>query len=636
MIWIRRLFTVPLMLLFFVLLVLTLVLLRVSDTFLEPSFYKDHLSKNEVYEFALGELLSAAVADLREKDPKSFSASLEENPLNTLALTDQEIVSSIRTALPPAWLQKQVEQLLDQGGGYLTGEQEGFEITVMAGDRARAVVVVVEDLLLREELYDLLFEELVAPRVTAALEDDGGLPFNVPLNADDIVDAVLMVAPAEWALDRVEQALDVTTLYMVGDTESFEIRVQLGDRSAAALAAMKDLLKRASFADLLFEQVVNPLLEGTVSDVTQLPFGVSISGEEVRMALRRLVPPDWMEEQVLGVIDEAGPYLVGQVDTFKAVVPLSERKPIALEILTEIASEKLSDLVRTLPRCTDAQLALGGLISAGGGVPDCVPPGFSAQAILDRLDIDVAGQVENMIGRQIPDEIVYTQADLSMALTNSVDGTLPEPLEEMRRVLKEGWSYTEEDLRVDLLRTRGQGGVEQLDAVREALSGGWTYTEVELREDLTTSGNQDVMDVLELFREQLGRAREFSFLVYVLWAVVLLLIGSLGGRRWWSRFAWAAVTLFISSGLVFLAAGPVYQALGQDGVDTLRADVQADMEGTQLLAADMAIDILQGVADEFLVGIESASLTLLIGSAAVFGIALLWRILFVRSRQRQY
>ncbi|MDP6101856.1 MAG: hypothetical protein QF579_00890, partial [Dehalococcoidia bacterium] len=170
-----------------------------------------------------------------------------------------------------------------------------------------------------------------------------------------------------------------------------------------------------------------------------------------------------------------------------------------------------------------------------------------------------------------------------------------------------------------------EGYSNVLDEVRAALSDGLSYSDVDLREDLADVEDGAVLDNLDTFREQLNRARNLGFLVYILWVVLLALIGVLGGRDWRGRIAWAAATLGISSAIMFAASGPVYSSIGQSRINDLRADVMQDMTSpTQLLAVEKGLDVVQTLADDFLDGIERSSLMLAVLAAMAFAATRLW------------
>ena len=499
MIWVRRFFIIPLGLVFFVLLVLTLVIFRVSETFLEPQFYKEQLAKAGIYNFVLSELPTSGIEVLRSKDPDFFSDTLEENPLAIMSLTTDEIVSPIGAALPPTWVQEQVEQVIDQAGGYFTGERDTFQITVTAAERVKATTQEVEALIRKAQLYGLLFDEIVTPEIDKALAEEGTLPFNISLSGDDLVAAVQEVAPEDWVKDQVDLALDEVTDYMVGDQETFEINVQLAKRADVALAEMKTLLMKASFFELLFDEVMEPMLEGSLSQFTELPFGVGITQEETTSALRELVSPSWLEEQALVVIDEAGPYLTGKTDSFQAVIPMADRREVALTIIEDLAQSKLNTLVEGLPECNIGQMPFQGVTPSLDELPECVPPRIQAEELIDLLDIDVTGEVREMIGSQIPDQLVYTQADLRQALGGPDGESSLEVIDNVREIFGQGWTYTDVELREDL----GEDSVGHLDDVRAYLSDGWIYTDVDFRKDLADAEDRAILKDLDDLRDYL-------------------------------------------------------------------------------------------------------------------------------------
>jgi hypothetical protein len=237
------------------------------------------------------------------------------------------------------------------------------------------------------------------------------------------------------------------------------------------------------------------------------------------------------------------------------------------------------------------------------------------------LDIDVTGGVREMIGSQIPDEMVYTETDLRRALGGEADSSSLDALDNVREIMGQGWTYTDVELRENL----SEGYSNVLDEVRAALSDGLSYSDVDLREDLADVEDGAVLDNLDTFREQLNRARNLGFLVYILWVVLLALIGVLGGRDWRGRIAWAAATLGISSAIMFAASGPVYSSIGQSRINDLRADVMQDMTSpTQLLAVEKGLDVVQTLADDFLDGIERSSLMLAVLAAMAFAATRLW------------
>ena len=59
--------------------------------------------------------------------------------------------------------------------------------------------------------------------------------------------------------------------------------------------------------------------------------------------------------------------------------------------------------------------------------------------------------------------------------------------------------------------------------------------------------------------------------------VVTVLIGVLGGRRWWSRAVWGAGSLAIPALLIAIAAGPGYALAAAPALERAIDDRQAEL-----------------------------------------------------------
>ena len=339
MIWVRRGLTVPLGVILFVLMLGALIILQVSQTFMNPGFYIERLRKENIYEFILDDLATVALDDARELDPKRIAKDLDENPLVTSGLSTEEIVSSVNRAIPPAWVQAQVEQVLNQAGRYITGESDGFLITIQAGDQVTAVVSEAKTLARKADAYNIVFEEIVAPAVQDATSED--LPLGLDISDERLVDSVRKVASPDWMRAQVEAAIDEVTPYIIGEEDSFAIRVELADRVDMALEETKALLRESNAYDLLYDEVIEPAITDNIGEAVDLPFGISVTPQEVVDALRRVAPPEWVQEQAEAVIDEAGPYLVGREDSLRVSISIADNKREARNEILGIIADKL-------------------------------------------------------------------------------------------------------------------------------------------------------------------------------------------------------------------------------------------------------------------------------------------------------
>ena len=118
--------------------------------------------------------------------------------------------------------------------------------------------------------------------------------------------------------------------------------------------------------------------------------------------------------------------------------------------------------------------------------------------IVSRLGIDVTDGVQRFVLSAIPDSISFSAAQLRTALVQAGAGDNLDQLDEVREILREGWSYNQDDLSRDLIQQSGDfdvlvysDPVELLDDVRAFLKDGWTYTDADFRNDISEeSGRQ--------------------------------------------------------------------------------------------------------------------------------------------------
>ncbi len=619
MIWFRRILVLPLGILFLLVFLAAMLIFRLNGTVLAPDFYAEQLRKADIYHFVLNDLLASGIDEVREKEAEDLPGGFNENPLASVDLSTQEIVAAVNTAIPPEWLQEQVEQALDQVGKYATGQRDDFQFTLMAGERVTELVAETRDLLIKADAYDLLLDEVVEPKVEEALENEGVLPFRISLSSTRVVDAVKVVVPQDWVEAQVVAAIDEVTPYAVGDRDSFQIRVPVAGRVDAALAEAKELLREADAYDLLYDEVIAPKVTEALGEMVQLPYGIQVSDDEVISAMREVAPPDWVQQQVEIVIDEAGPYLIGTDDHMQITISLVENKKDAVEVIKRLANERLMALVGLLPQCTPEQLLL-----VADGLPPCIPPGLDILGALEAFGLDVTEPLAQAIDARVPDSFTFTDEDLRQALVDAGSERNVDLLDQVRDVVSQGWVYTDINLRQDLLDNIGDDAIRVLDDVRDALRDGWTYTDVDYRQDLTDAEETDILDDIDTGRDILQPVRTFQWAPYLLALIILVGIGFLGGRRWHSRIAWAAGVVFISSLLIFITTGPVWSAVGSDWLKDERAEVLEDLEGTAFLAAEKGLTMGIAAADDFFSGLSVPTLTTFIIALLIMILALMW------------
>jgi hypothetical protein len=626
-IWLRGFWAVFLAVIFFVLLVVTLVLFRVLQTALEPDFYKDQLSKEDFYNFVLNDLLTSAINDARNLPPDKFPGSQESNALVASGLTTEQIVASVNRAVPPDWLQGEAEMVIDQLGGYLLARRDEFELRPQLGDQAAIMVDEVQALLKQANAYDLVFSELVDPYVEKAADTE--LPLGIKVTPERLSGSVRTIFPPEWLNAQIDGIIDEASPYFTGQKDSFAIHVAVADRIPIALDEIKAILRESDAYDLLYTQVVEPRVTETLQSQVSLPAGITLTREEVLDALRRVAPRDWVQQQVEALVDSTGDYLVGQSDTFGVQVDLRENKREAAVVLEEIADRRLESIVATLPVCTAQEsLDLAAEIAAGRftQMPSCRPSFLTPETLKPLLALDLSGAISASVLANIPDTVEFNESLLRQAISTDGGNNEEDPLERLDQVrdwLKSGFTYTDGDLREDL----GENG-GRLDDVRAFLSDSWTYTHEEFREDLSERNGGESLDSLDTVRSALKRVRGLLWLAYLVLALLLVSIGFLGGRNWRSRVIWAAAPVAISGLILIIVFSAVYSGVVGGIMEDVRADTIAeinqtgDFYNTQVLATNKAFDVAEDVPAEFVGGIRTSGVwMLIIGIVVILGAA---------------
>lgn len=631
MIWLRRVLTIPLGVLLLVFLLVALVLQQVGSTFLDPEYYPEELRQANIYEFGLVDVPTSFLIEARELDPADLPEELDENPLVTFGLSTERIVSSLNRALPPEWVQAQVEQAFDELGRYIAWERDTFEIKIDAGDQARTMVSEIKSLLSDADAYTLLFEEVIDSAIEDAVAEE--LPLGLDISGGRVVESVRRVVPPEWVRAQVEAALDEVTPYFTGERDTFEVRVELSDRVDIALDEVKDLLRETDAYDLLYDEVVEPQVKKILGDTVDLPLGLTVTIDEVLDALRQAAPPEWVQEQAEMVIAEAGPYLTGRADKLTAKVSLVDNKRAASAAIEEAVDAKLRRAVARLPECTGEAVFGAGLAVRSGKIPGCIPPNTDPEQVLDVLNVDIVGLMDRFILGSIPDNISFTDTELRQALDLAGGSENVELLDDLRELVADGWTYTDEDLRRNIRDAfddpnDADEALGRLDDVRDFFDDDFTYTEIDLREDILRLGDQSDLEDFDDGRKYLGWARTYRLLVYLPVVLVLVAVGFLGGRRWRTRLAWAAAFLAVSSAIILVASGPLYAVFGESALEDAREEAfeQARFSdsfgNSERLLLDKAFDVLDSVVDGFASGIAFKSLILLLIGLVALGVSL--------------
>ena len=268
MIWLRRLLAVFLGLILVLLFFVSLVVLRVNDTLLNPQVYKDQLQKENIYAFLIQDVVPVVIEENWDDIPQP--------PLG-VTVDRQKITEAVQRVATPEWLQAQTEQVLDELLPYVTGQSNSFSITIPLASRVEAAVPEIKTLLANSNLYNTVSDQEFVDTVDRELTAMSGLPFELAFSSQDLVSAINQVAPTEWLKLQTEQAIDDVIPYLIRETDQFDVQIQVKDRVDIAIPVLKDLLRSTYVYNLVLDQAVLTLIEENVGEIAGLPLGITIT-----------------------------------------------------------------------------------------------------------------------------------------------------------------------------------------------------------------------------------------------------------------------------------------------------------------------------------------------------------------------
>ncbi|MCZ6614784.1 MAG: hypothetical protein O6920_03235, partial [Chloroflexi bacterium] len=547
-----------------------------------------------------------------------------------IVVTGGQVVLLIGEVVDPQWIQLRTENALDQISLYLTSPGADTILAIPLSDRIKAALARNDapvKLFLRDiDAYDKVYRNCLVREIgnlVATAAGGGASTPEAPVFSLDISETmsiaitnqelqqaltdVLDAVGPEWIQEQVEGTIDAALPYYIGEADHFA-------------------------ADLSLEEVR-----------TEVGFVFGDLVEQKLSAAYEALPPCSVQEALS--LSQAG--LAGVVPSCRPRAYSVEEVQQALGVPGPALSR---ELLETFCGC-DLSYALDGV---------------TLQTILDTVGIDLGAMVAENLGPLLPsaltfcDTVTYQQR-CDIGLLDSQSPDQQETLDDILDVTRNGFTYTEADLREQLTDED-----ENIDRVLDWTRNGFSYTDADLRDDLGTDGTERLDDLLrwtsvgyteadlqdlitndgdnpedfeefDRVRGRIGLGRSLSFLPYVVLALVLAAIGFLGGRSWPGRIGWAAVVLGIASLLVYAAFGPVYDnVVGtflDNQFDEVRADQVRDGAGVfEVVMVDKFLTIGRTFVDDFVSGIASRALVLLIVALAGLGVVTFWPMIFRPSQ----
>ena len=616
MIWVRRIIALPFIILAFITFQVGVLAQQTASNLISPSFYLETLADSNVYSFLLTDLPNTALQDVR----KAHSNPIIEQS----GLSDETIVSSINTIVPPDWLQSNFESTVTGVGDYVTGKTDEFTISIPVDERVQAASNQITFVLNESDIYKMVMENQVRPVVSEASKNE--LPFDVSVNEDQLMASIQKIISKAWLTGQIDSVLGEVVPYAVGSEDTFSIVVKVDDRIEVAVAEVKSLMAEANAYEALFEGSIAPNISSSIGNSAKLPYGIEITDEEISSIIKKTAPPSWMQKTTESILDNATPYLVGKTDEFTISINIEPNKEEAVSDLMALAEQKLNTKLADLPDC-DTDEVVNILNNPVAGLPSCYPADPSLkqqmQSFTRSYVTTVISAVRPQIINTIPNSIDFDQNSLRQV----VPAKALDSFDQGRDIVRDGYTFTEKDLENLIKQGAGDNSWNQVSKVRDSLSKGIQYNERDFRihiETVTADGGQ-TLSMLDQVRGILKLVHMFNMAVYIPTLLIAAIVGFLGGRGWVQRLMWAAITMLVASILVYAIWGPVYSSIAEPILHVQIDQIASQASGqiapqflaTESLVVQQVTNIGKIAISKFISGISGTALITSILSLAI-------------------
>ena len=616
MIWVRRIIALPFIILAFITFQVGVLAQQTASNLISPSFYLETLADSNVYSFLLTDLPTTALQDVRKAN---------SNPIiEQSGLSDETIVSSINTIVPPDWLQSNFESTVTGVGDYVTGKTDEFTISIPVDERVQAASNQITFVLNESDIYKMVMENQVRPVVSEASKNE--LPFDVSVNEDQLMASIQKIISKAWLTGQIDSVLGEVVPYAVGSEDTFSIVVKVDDRIEVAVAEVKSLMAEANAYEALFEGSIAPNISSSIGNSAKLPYGIEITDEEISSIIKKTAPPSWMQKTTESILDNATPYLVGKTDEFTISINIEPNKEEAVSDLMALAEQKLNTKLADLPDC-DTDEVVNILNNPVAGLPSCYPADPSLkqqmQSFTRSYVTTVISAVRPQIINTIPNSIDFDQNSLRQV----VPAKALDSFDQGRDIVRDGYTFTEKDLENLIKQGAGDNSWNQVSKVRDSLSKGIQYNERDFRihiETVTADGGQ-TLSMLDQVRGILKLVHMFNMAVYIPTLLIAAIVGFLGGRGWVQRLMWAAITMLVASILVYAIWGPVYSSIAEPILHVQIDQIASQASGqiapqflaTESLVVQQVTNIGKIAISKFISGISGTALITSILSLAI-------------------
>jgi hypothetical protein len=219
MIWLRRAFTLPLILIFIVLIIAAVMVTAVNNTAANSDFYNNLMTKADVYNYVYDSILPAALDEMDTAGTSDLPVDIDN--------LHNEIVAAAEQAFPPSWLQQQFESVTDVLLPYMVDNEPGFTYTFTIKDRMDDIGQAMKDNILADSVFLSVYDDVVSYIAEYYYDNLPALPPDVDITRSDIDTALRESLTQTWLKTQLGMAIDQVMPYLSGDRNYFDISIPI-------------------------------------------------------------------------------------------------------------------------------------------------------------------------------------------------------------------------------------------------------------------------------------------------------------------------------------------------------------------------------------------------------------------------
>jgi len=536
--------------LFLILFFVAVTVNQVVETATDPAVITEMIDDAEMYDYVYDNIIGNLVHDMVSKGIEIESGLADSAAPTVLTFDDPDaatlvITGFIETIVPREYVKSKIEEGMKGIAPYARGDVDTFTFDLEVQERVRAVPDAARQVVSDLDLTERVIEDLLIPQLDSFTDQISGQALGIDLTEAEVESAARQIFSAEWLEGQLFGAIDEITPYFAGDADSFSVELRFDDRAVIIGQILKDkLVSEGTLYNLVFAQVVDPLIQQTVAQSSSVGFGISLTEAEVVDSFEVIAPKQWVQDQAEGVIDVLIAYMAGETDSLEYRVDLTDSKIAASRELEALALRKLEAALDDIPACSAPADALGASQDIRSQQsPRCIAGGQPMiDLALNTFAPVMTAQVVSFIDAQVPSEVSYSQADFE----SQVGGRL-ESIDQIRELIAEGFSFSNRDL-VNMIASDSSRRA-QADAERrlQTFADGFVFTEQDITGDLDLTAQKQLDDI----RGYVGTGLSIRWVLWVLVLIPLIVIALIGGRGWAVRLKWAGGVAAISALIVY-------------------------------------------------------------------------------------